>query len=75
MRIISNCDRCDKEDSINTISGLCPSCENEENQIRLEELEQIAKERYIENVDWDSVIAMLDTEELEEYCKIKGEYI
>ena len=46
-----------------------------EDQFRLEELEQIAKERYIENTDWDSVIAMLDTEELEEYCKIKGEYI
>lgn len=44
-----------------------------ENQIRLEELEQIAKERYIENTDWNEVLIMLDIEELEEYYELKGE--
>lgn len=42
-------------------------------EVRIETLERIAKERYIENTDWDNVLNMLDEEELKEYNQLKKE--
>lgn len=38
---------------------------------RMFELETKAKEKYIENSDWDAVIEMLDEGEQKEYWKLK----
>lgn len=51
---------------------------NNENELyELRELEEAAKERYIENSDWEAVLSMLYEEELEKhkylYNKIYGE--
>ena len=42
-------------------------------QFELEELEQTAKERFIENCDWEAVLGMLDADEREQYNKLHNE--